>query len=482
MEKEETPDYEYMLKVSNCYKQLLSIKAVSEHFHITRVKTRKILVTTGDIDTPFSRKAIALKEESMELKDIADIMHCSAATVCTYLPYENVLYKSEHKSKNAERISQYRKRNAYAEKHMIRTGKKTNDIMKKKKDCKRVTRLHLELAGDEDISDVLHQYGDVQYGNTISRDVLVPSDMQLWALNYTIQRCFGWQNSHLHRFNLSDDRLKQITEDNAESYFSLCGYVFRDPFMDEEDQFWADDYTQGSPKAWFRKKYTGPYVSDCIGEEYDIVRENMESYKAHYDDIYTVEWYKDSIIGCYKAGTGTSDDRFCVENRKLKDLPVLALKWVMDDFAGDLLERLTIDQVLTYGVIDLKQSSDELNSDVYGITDTLYYFYDFGDGWKVKVTRISDFNDLLENNRITMEEGNGAIAQVKHSYRPVMIARDGVDVVDDLGGYSMIPCFLRAIHNDDSEDNQMYDNAEDTIAWAKNQGWSYRNIALKNRL
>jgi hypothetical protein len=146
------------------------------------------------------------------------------------------------------------------------------------------------------------------------------------------------------------------------------------------------------------------------------------------------------------------------------------------------LERLTIDQVLTYGVIDLKQSSDELNSDVYGITDTLYYFYDFGDGWKVKVTRIPDFNDLLEHNRITMEEGNGAIAQVKHSYRPVMIARDGVDVVDDLGGYSMIPCFLRAIHNDDSEDNQMYDNAEDTIAWAKNQGWSYRNIALKNRL
>lgn len=482
MKREELPDYEYMLKVSNCYKQLLSIKAVSEHFHMTRVKTRKILVTTGDIETPFSRKVTALKEEGMELKDIADIMKCSVATVCTYLPYENVPYKSEHKSKNAVRINQYRERNAYAEKHMIRTGKETKDIMKKKQDCKRVTRLHLELVGDNNIADVLHKYGEVQYGDVISRDVIVPADMQLWALNYMIQRCFGWQNSHLHRFNLSDDRLKQITEDNAKNYFSLCGYVFRDPFMDEDDQFWADDYTKGSPKAWFRKKYTGPYVSECAGEEYEIVRDNMELYKAHYDDIYTVEWYEDSIVGCHKKGTETSDERFYKENRKLKDLPVLALRWVMDDFVGDLLERLTVDQVLTYGNIDLKQSSEELINDVNGITEELYYFYDFGDGWKVKVTRIPDFNNLLKDHRITMEEGNKAIKQVKSSYRPVMIARDGIDIVDDLGGYEMIPCFLRAIHNDTSEDNQMYDNAEDTLTWAKSQGWSNRNIALKNRL
>lgn len=482
MKKVEIPDYEYMLKVSNCYKQLLSIKAVSEQFHITRVKTRKILVTTGDIDTPFSRKVSSLKKEGKELKDIADTMQCSVATVCTYLPYENVPYKGEHRSKNAVRINQYRQRNAYAEKHMIRTGKETKGIMKKKQECKRVTRLHLELIGDNNISDVLHQYGEVKYGNTISRDVLVPADMQLWSLNYMIQRCFGWQNSHLHKFTVSDERLKQITEDKVKNYFDLCGYVFRDPFMNEEDQFWADDYTKGSPKAWFRKKYTGPYVSGCKGEEHKVVRENMESYKAHYDDIYTVDWYKDSIAGCYKADTGTSDNRFYVENRKLKDLPVNTLKWIMYEFAGDLLERLTVDQVLTYGDIDLKQSSDELINDVYGITNTLYYFYDYGDGWKVKITRIPDFNDLLEDHRITMEEGNEAIKKVKCSYRPVMIARDGIDIVDDLGGYGMIPCFLRAIHNDESEDNQMYDNAEDTLAWAKSQGWSDRNIALKNRL
>ena len=39
----------------------------------------------------------------------------------------------------------------------------------------------------------------------ISRDILVPGDMNLHALHYAIQQAFGWQNSHLHRFLLGEE-------------------------------------------------------------------------------------------------------------------------------------------------------------------------------------------------------------------------------------------------------------------------------------
>ena len=36
--------------------------------------------------------------------------------------------------------------------------------------------------------------------------------------------------------------------------------------MDEDAQFWADDYEYGSFKNWLKKKYTGPYLSQCKEE------------------------------------------------------------------------------------------------------------------------------------------------------------------------------------------------------------------------
>ena len=49
---------------------------------------------------------------------------------------------------------------------------------------------------------VLKSYGNVQYGETITRDILIPGDMPLYAIHYMILAAFGFQNSHLHRFEL----------------------------------------------------------------------------------------------------------------------------------------------------------------------------------------------------------------------------------------------------------------------------------------
>ncbi len=66
-------------------------------------------------------------------------------------------------------------------------------------------RLHLELRSDY-LSDyhkrMLRRYGESSTGESITRDILIPSDMPLHNLHYAMQKLFGWQNSHLRSFYL----------------------------------------------------------------------------------------------------------------------------------------------------------------------------------------------------------------------------------------------------------------------------------------
>ncbi|MCD7820947.1 MAG: plasmid pRiA4b ORF-3 family protein [Clostridiales bacterium] len=78
--------------------------------------------------------------------------------------------------------------------------------------------------------------------NAISRDILVPGEMNLHALHYAIQRLFGWQNSHLHNFSLPQADFDQFTADTFGGYTDLCGVLFRFPDSDASDTNWDDDY------------------------------------------------------------------------------------------------------------------------------------------------------------------------------------------------------------------------------------------------
>ena len=103
----------------------------------------------------------------------------------------------------------------------------------------------------------------------ISRTVLVPGDMHLHALHYLIQRLFGWQNSHLHRFSLTEDDFQRVTAGRIGGWLDLCGTLFR---HDQElfgDIYWDDDYRQGqSVKTWFKKKYMPPYRSLAVTDTF----------------------------------------------------------------------------------------------------------------------------------------------------------------------------------------------------------------------
>lgn len=389
-------------------------------------------------------------------------------------------------------------------------------------------RLHLELEADlsDSEKEILHRYGSME-GETISRDIVVSDDLPLYALHYVIQRAFGWQNSHLHRFYISDEQRDQVTE-SAEQWMDQVGVIYRSPLMDEEAEFWADDYNGGSFKNWLRKKYTGPCVSQCWEEGLIACRRSME--RVDPEEEYYVEY------GCYRRdlsqdseGTGEkeavpfrcspvydwngnkydppkADDRvrgFRVEVVKLRDLPVPMLNRIFERRAFDLLERLSIGEVLAlrnmHCTDDFQTGEDvstyqEMLDDgmdeeieeilgsgldspmkqpfVYSFTDELLYQYDFGDNWKIRITGSRNCADLVESGKISQEMLDRSNIKARVTYRPVLLCRDGEMLIEDVGGPSGFADFLKAVNTmkrGERDENGM--TKGELKDWAKSLGW-----------
>lgn len=399
-----------------------------------------------------------------------------------------------------------------------------------------VLRLHLELCDpwhldrtlDQETVQILQQYGEVKRGTTISRDVIVPSDLPLYALHYVIQKAFGWQNSHLHQFSIPEERAKTLCHDKASMWSCLVGVLFRSPLMSEEDEFWADDYMGGSYKNWLRKKYTGPYLSLNHGEgllpcQMDMMSLNM---KQEYDVFYEKTDYptilrRDKYISRVlpvKTRRGRreapTDESTRVERRSFEELPLEALGRLFDRDPLSLIERLPVDSVLLpgqNGLGDLKEEEicptgielyDALGKHIHDIidrqedtpeaqvcplpfTDVLYYNYDFGDDWTVRITASWNCEDLMD--QLSQKELDKAQIKCRELYRPVMIARDGLFVMDDVGGLHGYLDFLQTINPNlesmDAEEKAMAkQNRKEYLTWAKGQGWKKDDAANLNFL
>lgn len=115
---------------------------------------------------------------------------------------------------------------------------------------------------------ILEKYGKAKDAR-IYRDVIVPPNFTLHQLNYVIQQAFGWQNYHLHCFNMEQKDFKKITKDKFKNWCDLCGIYFRYPDGDDSDIFWDDDYTgETNLKEYFASKYTGDYEYGALGDYY----------------------------------------------------------------------------------------------------------------------------------------------------------------------------------------------------------------------
>ena len=83
--------------------------------------------------------------------------------------------------------------------------------MKRKPEVLRLQlSLDMKYVNDDSI-EVLKKYGKVKNG--ILREILVPADITLHALNYVILRSFGWQNGHLHQFRFPEQVFQKLTKE-----------------------------------------------------------------------------------------------------------------------------------------------------------------------------------------------------------------------------------------------------------------------------
>lgn len=324
------------------------------------------------------------------------------------------------------------------------------------------------------------------------------------------------------------------------------GVLFRSPLMDEADEFWADDYNGGSFKNWLRKKYTGPYLSQCHGEgilscREDMMRLDMEEeyyllYARSYNNKtknYDGEEYLSNILPVYdREGKKRPEPKpwhgdeapYRVEIVKLKAVPVEGLSRLFERNPKALLERLPLSSVLAAGKLELpdgcskeersyidgqivhsgeeicehveksvcritKARIDSPEMQVYPtpFTDVLLYNYDFGDNWKIRITASENCPDLVESGRITQAELDRANVKCREVYRPVLIARDGEMLIDDVGGIYGFEDFLRKI-NPELEGLNREEKADarqekkEYLTWAKSLGWHKDNSADFNLL
>lgn len=99
----------------------------------------------------------------------------------------------------------------------------------------------------------------------------------------------------------------------------------------------------------------------------------------------------------------------------------------------------------------------------------------------------SECKDLVKANRLTQEKLENAVNSLKSAYRPVCIAADGLNVMDDAGVLYGYTCFLRSIHpeeeaeykrrnniesDEEGADIAPYTDKQDSLSWASNNfGW-----------
>ena len=116
-----------------------------------------------------------------------------------------------------------------------------------------------------------------------------------------------------------------------------------------------------------------------------------------------------------------------------------------------------------------KKLFTEYNPRLEPLFDTLYYEYDFGDGWCVKITVLDQYdreNQYSQDGQEVDEELQEILAYVDAKESPRCTASDGLNLVDDVGGISGFMDMLRTLEGDDEEEKRSMK------AWARGLGWT----------
>lgn len=81
---------------------------LAEEFGISRLKVRKILITTGDVTYPMTQTIQELLATGMSKTEICKLLNVAIATLNSFLPYEKCVYNLSDVSNAAENCQVYR--------------------------------------------------------------------------------------------------------------------------------------------------------------------------------------------------------------------------------------------------------------------------------------------------------------------------------------------------------------------------------------
>lgn len=421
------------LKVIDAYQNCKSLKKIAAELNISEVKVRRILITAGLWRSKTSDAIKELLDQNLTVAEVAEKLCMSEKNVQAYMPYKKGVYDAENMSNSAIRSRLYRDRCQNAAANQINySSVKADRTEIISRNHSQTVHLHLALNinGMSEIeSQILSEYANVRSG--ITRDVLVPSTLTLHALHYLIQRAFGWQNVHLHHFALPHDVFTSLTESSFKTWKELCGVLFRFPDMPIEDLYWDNDYDgSASIKSWMQQKYRGPYYYGGSCELYSTSQESLRELTSNHRQ-------PTSIYG------GDSIDEVCVQTG-LSD-------------PTTLLERLTIgDLMLSNGTSFIDHFPDDLAISC-PLTNSLNYFYDYGDSWEVNISIIEDSLEVENHPEVAAEE------------KPLCIAADGLDVLENIGG---VPGYCKFLTSLNSNTSRIQLSAQEI---ARACGWTGKN-------
>lgn len=463
------------------YQRNGSVGYTAEILNVNKTKVRRVLITHGLWSSKTSREIGELHNQGLTVKEIAAELCLSEKAVQTYLPYTRV-FKSNNMN-DAQRCKNYRTRKESAVSRQVsRCGKggivMLNNTIKTSRQLPKALKIHLEL----DLSNLsktdketLHKYAGMEMG--ISRDIIVPTGLSLHALHYVIQRAFGWQNCHMHNFGFPREVFDKLTRDDTNRYFDLCGVYFRFPDGDIDALFYDDDYTGDvSLRSWLKSKYIGPEYSESIGDLY-------------YENQIKVDRLKNSEYYVYDSNLKnlTTDDE---KNRLLERLTLLdfitlpgekldieneQLEKRLRKIASDKPEKI---ERWKYYISTPDQYWDKLVElqDFSTIRflpqcNTIEYFYDYGDDWKVLITCTNAYYEDYSDDTDAV-----SIEKVINEHRPICVKSDGGNLPEDVGGISGFVDFLRSINGEGDEE------FEELIDWASERGWNDRKITPEKLL
>jgi hypothetical protein len=92
------------------YQETHTIKGVARELGISDQKARKLLITAGAVQPEKSREALLYLSRGLKKEEAAQRLGISVKALISYLPYSRTAYNQQTRSKNAERLSAWRKR------------------------------------------------------------------------------------------------------------------------------------------------------------------------------------------------------------------------------------------------------------------------------------------------------------------------------------------------------------------------------------